>query len=383
MALTGRKVPVRAGNLIQVLKNFQQIFAETKGHSFICSIQPESSDMEFPWGDQRLDFGHCWASHSLMYFLSISCQVEYDTLHAAKTHFLLACLQHKFEKNKAKHWQNPGTSSARCASAPHVAGILSHSPEGIQLGLKSAGSLLAVPKQLCSRCAHTGRAVQPSAGRLQKAEGSLCVPWTAQHHTKGTAPVKQHQTTHREGSTLGEPWLRSMCQDCISTRTQVSCAPDAFWPFQCLWWTGLSQDGHEGCLWPPAAVVQKDLLVYIPSSHAHYMSLWERSPETGNPAKSLLCLLQDCPQVQWPAGSRSRDSAIHPHSLKATESPAPISVDLRRKPSILCFFIDSNYSHGVGNRVTILIRKKTFLLPVIYTHCSHIKSVTWMTDPWN
>lgn len=153
------------------------------------------------------------------------------------------------------------------------------------------------------------------------------------------APGKQHQSAllHREGSTLGEPWLSSMCQDSISTPTQVSCAPGALWPFQCLWWTGLSQDGYEGCLWAPAAIVQKDLLVCIPSSHAHYVSLWERSPGTGNPAKSLLCPLQDCPQVQWPTGSRSRDSAVHPHSLKATESPAPISASFRRKPSILCF----------------------------------------------
>lgn len=87
--VNGQNVAVRAGNLIQVLK--VQISAETKGHSFIWSSQPESSDTGFPWGAQRLDFDHCWASHSLTYFLSIACQVEYDTLHAAKTHFLLAC----------------------------------------------------------------------------------------------------------------------------------------------------------------------------------------------------------------------------------------------------------------------------------------------------
>lgn len=106
-----------------------------------------------------------------------------------------------------------------------------------------------------------------------------------------------------------------------------------------------------------------------------------RSPETGNPAKSLLCPPQKCPQVQWLTGGRTGDSAGHPHSLKATENPAPISTGFRRKPSILCLFVDSNDTHVVGNRVTILIRKKTFLFPVIYTHCSHIKSVTRMTDP--
>lgn len=42
MALKGQEVPVRAGNLIQVLK--VQISAETKGHTFIWSSQPESSD---------------------------------------------------------------------------------------------------------------------------------------------------------------------------------------------------------------------------------------------------------------------------------------------------------------------------------------------------
>lgn len=74
------------------------------------------------------------------------------------------------------------------------------------------------------------------------------------------APGKQH---HMEGSTLGEPWLRSTCQGCICTPIQVSCAPGAFWPCQQLCPTGLVQDGHEGCLWAPAAVVQKDLLVYL------------------------------------------------------------------------------------------------------------------------
>lgn len=91
------------------------------------------------------------------------------------------------------------------------------------------------------------------------------------------APGKQHQSAllHREGSTLGESWLSSMCQDSISTPTQVSRAPGALWPFQCLWWTGLSQDEHEGCLWAPAAIVQK-ICWFVSLPHMPIMCPCER-----------------------------------------------------------------------------------------------------------
>jgi len=48
MAPKRQKVYVRAGNLIQVLK--AQITAETKGHPFIWSRQPESPDTGLLWG---------------------------------------------------------------------------------------------------------------------------------------------------------------------------------------------------------------------------------------------------------------------------------------------------------------------------------------------
>lgn len=222
-----------------------------------------------------------------------------------------------------------------------MVGILSHSPEGIQLGLKSAGSLLAVPKQLCGCCAHTGRAVQHSAGRLQKAEGSLCVcpeqPNTtprAQSPWEAAPKCPPAQGGEHPGGIMAElhvprlylhPNTGVMCSRCpLAIPVPVV---DRFIPGW-VWGMPLGTRSHS----------PEDLLVCIPSSHAHYVSLWERSPGTGNPAKSLLCPLQDCPQVQWPTGSRSRDSEVHPHSLKATESPAPISASFRRKPSILCFF---------------------------------------------
>lgn len=166
-------------------------------------------------------------------------------------------------------------------------------------------------------------------------------------------PVKQHQTTllHMGGRTPGEPRLRSTCQDCICTPPQMSCAQGAFWLCQWLWWTGLFQAGHRGCLWAPAAIVQDDLLVCIPSSHAHYMSCERDLQRHGNLPNPCSLHPKSAPKFSGPL---VQDSAVHPYPPKATESPAPISTGFKRKPSILCLFVDSNYSHGVGNRVTTL-----------------------------